>query len=66
MSFGYESTNCALLSRCRLDDIIQLNTPPRVLQRLAEGKKHHNCCCKASWCAASARLTALSAIDSQC
>jgi hypothetical protein len=38
MSFGYESTNCALLSRCRLDDIIQLNTPPRVLQRLAKAK----------------------------
>jgi len=38
MSFGYESTNCALLSRYRLDDVIQLNTTPRVLQRLAEGK----------------------------
>jgi hypothetical protein len=38
MSFDRESTNCALLSRCRLDDVIRLNTTPRVLQRLAEGK----------------------------
>jgi len=66
MSFGYESTNRALLSRYRLNDVIQLNTTPRVLQRLAEGKGVTNGCRKASWCAASARSTALSAIDSQC
>jgi hypothetical protein len=38
MSFDYESTNRALLSRYNLDDIIYVNTTPHLLRCLAEGK----------------------------